>query len=112
MAATPTPKPSTLSIADLGFSITAVTSAVRNKYSLADNHGVVIADVTAKGPAAQAGLSAGDVILQLGAAPVAHPQDVVARIEALRRAHRGEILLLVQGSDETQWVTLPLGGPA
>jgi serine protease Do len=109
-AATPPPKPSTLSIAGLGFSVTAITPAVRGKYSVPENHGVVIADVTAKGPAAQAGLSAGDVILQLGAAPVAHPQDVAGRIDALRRAHRGEILLLVQGSDETQWVTLPLSG--
>jgi serine protease Do len=109
-AATPPPKPSTLSIAGLGFSVTAITPAVRGKYSVPENHGVVIVDVTAKGPAAQAGLSAGDVILQLGAAPVAHPQDVAGRIDALRRAHRGEILLLVQGSDETQWVTLPLSG--
>ena len=112
VAATPTPKPSIVSIADLGFSVTAVTSAVRSKYSLPENHGVVIADVIAKGPASQAGLSAGDIIVQLGGAPVAHPQDVAARIEALRRAHRGEVLLLVQGSDETQWVTLPLSGPA
>jgi serine protease Do len=104
--------PSAAQVAGLGLTLSEMTSDLRNKFQIpADTHGVVITGVTSGSPAAKQGLVAGDVILQLGAAPVTRTQDVLARVEALRRAHRTAVLL-VQGSDETQWVSLDLAGPA
>ena len=42
-----------------------------NALNLNDSQGVLIADVTAKGPAAQAGLKSGDVVTKMNGQPVA-----------------------------------------
>jgi serine protease Do len=116
-AAAPAPKPAPppappapASVAGLGLTLSDLTPGLQTKFNISsDTHGVVITDVAPNSVAARQGLAAGDVILQLGGAPVGHMRDVLSRIAALRAARQSQVLLLVQGSDETQWISLDAG---
>jgi serine protease Do len=55
----------------LGATIQDVTPTMAKALGLNDAGGVLIGDVTAKGPAAQAGMKAGDVVIKLNGAAVA-----------------------------------------
>jgi serine protease Do len=116
-AAAPAPKPAPppappapASVAGLGLTLSDLTPGLSSKFSIpSDTHGVVITNVAPNSVAARQGLAAGDVILQLGDAPVGRMRDVLSRIAALRAARQNQVLLLVQGSDETQWISLDPG---
>jgi serine protease Do len=55
----------------LGATIQDVSPTMAKALNLNDAQGVLIADVTAKGPAAEAGLKAGDVVTKMNGQPVA-----------------------------------------
>ncbi|MCB8873570.1 Do family serine endopeptidase [Acidisoma silvae] len=97
-------------VTGLGLTLSDVTPALASKYNIAaDTHGVVITAVAPNSVAARQGLAAGDVILQLGGKPVLHLRDFLDEIAGMRSDHETEVLLLVQGSDETQWISLDGG---
>jgi serine protease Do len=54
----------------LGASIQDVTPTMAKALGLSDSNGVLIGDVTAKGPAAQGGVKPGDVVIKLNGQPV------------------------------------------
>lgn len=62
--------------AALGVSVTTVDSQVAAQAGLSVDHGVLIVSAQANGPAAQAGLRVGDVILQLGSQPTNNVSDL------------------------------------
>jgi serine protease Do len=104
--ALPTPAP----VAGLGLTLSDLTPALANKYNVAaDTHGVVITGVTPNSIAARQGLAAGEVVLQLGGEPVPNMREFLNQIAALRSSRQNEVLMLVQGSDETQWISLNAG---
>ncbi|MBW4022268.1 MAG: Do family serine endopeptidase [Proteobacteria bacterium] len=91
----------------LGLTVADLTPALQSKFDIpADTHGVVITEVTPNSVGAREGLAAGDVILEVDGAPVVRIGDVMTRLAALRAARRDQVLLLVQGSDNTQWISL------
>jgi serine protease Do len=105
----PTP-PAPAAVAGLGLTLSDLTPTLQNKFNISsDTHGVVITDVAPNSVAARQGLAAGDVILQLGGAPVVRIHDLLSQIAALRAARQSQVLLLVQGADETQWISLNAG---
>ena len=116
-AAAPAPKPAPppappapASVAGLGLTLSDLTPGLQSKFDLpADTHGVVITGVAPNSVAARQGLTAGDVIVELGGLPVGRIGDVLSRIAALRAARQNQVLLLVQGSDDTQWISLDPG---
>ncbi|HEY2351637.1 MAG TPA: DegQ family serine endoprotease [Candidatus Acidoferrum sp.] len=55
----------------LGATIQDVTPTMATALKLSNSNGVLIADITPKGPAAQAGLKPGDVVLKMNGQPVA-----------------------------------------
>lgn len=71
--------------------------------------GVVLADVTADGPAAAAGLEAGDWISAVNGAEISDPQALVDAVKAAKPGD--EMVLTVQGADddEAREVTVILG---
>lgn len=107
----PPPAPAPLApVSGLGLTLSDLTPPLATKYNIASGtHGVVITQVTPNSVAAREGLAAGDVILQLGGTPVAHLHDFLAQIAALRSEKQSQVLLLVQGTDETQWISLSDG---
>jgi serine protease Do len=105
--APPPAPPAPASVAGLGLTLSDLTPGLSTKFNIAsDTHGVIITSVAPDSVAARQGLAPGDVILQLGDAPVGRMRDVLSRIASLRAARQNEVLLLVQGSDETQWISL------
>ncbi len=106
----PPAPPAPASVAGLGLTLSDLTPSLQSKFNLpSDTKGVVITGVTPNSVAARQGLAAGDVIVELGGAPVGRIGDVLSRIAALRAARQNEVLLLVQGSDDTQWISLDPG---
>ena len=103
------PSSQTLDLAALGLTIAPVSEELRTKYKLDDKQkGVVVTDVAANGTAADRGLKAGDVIVEVQQQPVATPVDVQKRLTEARDQSRKSVLLLVQGKDGMRWVPLPV----
>jgi serine protease Do len=108
--APPPAPPAPASVAGLGLTLSNVTPSLQSKFDLpSDTQGVVITGVAPNSVAARQGLAAGDVIVELGGVPVGRIGDVLSRIAALRAARQNQVLLLVQGSDDTQWISLDPG---
>ena len=83
--------------ASLGVGVVTVDASVAEQNNLSVDHGVLIASVTSNGPAATAGLRAGDVILQIDNTPVTSVQSL------------GDFLLTKSPGD-TVAVTINRGG--
>jgi serine protease Do len=98
-----------LELSGLGLSVAPINDTTRDKFQLnQDQKGVVITDVTAGTPAADKGLKAGDVILEVQQEEVNTPGEVQDRIEKLRKTNRKSVLVLVQNGDGSRWVSLSL----
>jgi serine protease Do len=93
----------TTSFNPLGVVVEPVTPGNRAKLGLDANQGVQVARV-ASASARQAGLEAGDVILQVGKAPVASVAEFEAALKGLKRGDR--VRLLVRNGQSTGLVEL------
>ena len=90
----------------LGVTLTTVTPTVAAQYGIASKRGALILEVEPLGPAQQAGLSAGDVVLEVAGTTIR--DDVDLRRE-LSRHHIGETITIgfLRGTQEgTATVTL------
>ena len=68
--------------------------------------GAQVGDVTAGGPAADAGIQAGDVVTEVDGDAVSDPEDVAQAIEDNKPGDRVEVTVRRGGSEETIEVTL------
>jgi serine protease Do len=111
-AATPSSKPAPakpLELSGLGLKLAPITPDTRDKYQLGqDQKGVVITEVVPGTPAADKGLKAGDVIVEVQQEEVNSPTDVQERVDRVRKSSRKSVLMLVQTSDGLHWVPLSL----
>ena len=97
-------------LSGLGMKLATLSPELKEKYQLgADQKGVVITDVTQGGVAAERGIKAGDVIVEVQQAEVDSPDDVKKRVETQRGQDRKSVLMLIQGQDGMRYVPLPLG---
>jgi serine protease Do len=65
----------------LGVVIQPVSQDLAKQFGVQARQGVVVADVQPKAPAADAGMKAGDVIVQFAGKPVANPQELQQIVE-------------------------------
>jgi serine protease Do len=72
----------------------------------ASDSGVVISDVDPNGKAADNGLQAGDVILDVGNKSVSSPADVEKAVESARKDGLAAVLFRVKSGDRTRYVAL------
>jgi serine protease Do len=80
----------------LGLKLSALTDALRSKYGLdAGVKGAIVDGVDPKSPAASS-IKPGDVIVQAANEPVAGPQDVARRIDAIKKSSRKSMMLEVE----------------
>jgi serine protease Do len=94
----------------LGLNIAPLSQDLKDKYQIgADQKGVVITDVAPGSSAAERGLKAGDVIVEVQQGEVSSPADVQKRIDSVRKADRKSVLMLIQRQDGLQWVPLSFG---
>ena len=94
----------------LGMRLAPLDEAQRKKFALKDTvKGVVVTDVTAGSQAAQRDLKAGDVIVEAQDEAVTTVQQIVERLDKVRKSGRRQILLRVENAKgEVRSVALPL----
>ncbi len=92
----------------LGVKLQALTPEIARQLGVRGDEGVVVAAVIDGGPAEQAGLRQGDVLVEVNRRKVAHPAEVAAAIGKLKD---GDIALLrVRRGDAALFVAVPVGG--
>jgi serine protease Do len=93
----PTASPQTL-----GLSLAPLTPELARSANLpATAHGVIITAIDANSNAAEQGLQRGDLIVSVNNQAVTSPAQVVAGVEAARKAGRTSVLLLIQRGSST-----------
>ncbi|HXG82219.1 MAG TPA: Do family serine endopeptidase [Sphingomicrobium sp.] len=81
----------------LGLSLQSLNPQIIRALNLPENtRGVVITSVSPNSDAAEKGIRRGDVILSVNRQPVTTPAQVLAAVDAARRAGRTSVLLLVK----------------
>jgi serine protease Do len=105
----PAPEQKTTEISGLGLKLAPITQEMKDKFSLGtDQKGVVITDVAPNTSAAERGLKAGDVIVEVQQGEVTTPADVQQKVDSVRKESRKSVLMLIQRQDGLQWVPLSL----
>ncbi|MEM1345686.1 MAG: DegQ family serine endoprotease [Pseudomonadota bacterium] len=101
--------PQSLDMSALGMSLMPLTPEMRARHSIADDvSGVLVESIDEAGPAGEKGISAGDVIVEIGQEPVNNPSEVAKRIEGALAAGRSSVLLLIQSGEDLRFVPLPV----
>ncbi len=95
----------------LGLSIAPLTEELRSQYGIGKTiEGVIITEVKPDSPAAQKDVKPGDVIVEVTQEKVKQPQDVLARLQAVKKSGRRTILLLLSDAKgELRFVAVPTG---
>jgi serine protease Do len=74
----------------------------------AGSGGVVVTAVDPNGPAAEKGIKAGDVIMNVGGTAVSTPDEVQKQIAELRQTGKRSVLMRVKSGNAIRYVALPL----
>ncbi|MHC4767510.1 MAG: DegQ family serine endoprotease [Planctomycetota bacterium] len=90
----------------LGVNIQPLTDDLAESFGLDDNNGVLIADVHADGPSAEAGLEPGDVLTRIDGKPVTSTSELMNAVAAADPGHDLELELIRDGKRRTVVVTL------
>ncbi|HTV37546.1 MAG TPA: Do family serine endopeptidase [Xanthobacteraceae bacterium] len=86
-----------------------VTVAPANEVAGAGERGVVVTAVDPNGPAAEAGLQSGTVILDVAGKTVGNAGDVVNALKEAKAQGKHDVLMRVKLGDSTAFVAVPLG---
>ena len=70
--------------------------------------GVVVTNVNPDGPAAERGMRAGDVILDVAGKAVNEPVDVRAAVDLARTAGKHSVLMRIKSGKSTHFVAMPV----
>jgi serine protease Do len=89
----------------LGLSVQPVTPPVARELGLKVKEGVLVRDVVEGGRAAEAGIRAGDVIVEVDRRPVRTIEDFKARLE--QQAKDAPVVMLVNRDGQTMYVAIP-----
>ncbi|MBP2236944.1 serine protease Do [Sinorhizobium kostiense] len=92
----------------LGMKLALLDEGQRRSFGIAENvEGVLVTEVKPNSPAAERLVEAGDVIVELGQEAMSKPEDVAARVEALKSdGRRNALLMIANKSGELRFVTV------
>lgn len=80
----------------LGMTLREITDEDRESEGIsADIAGVLVAEVAAGSGAADKGIEAGEILVEVGQEPVSTPDDVIQRVDELRKEGRRNALMMV-----------------
>jgi serine protease Do len=98
-----------LELSGLGLSVSPINPELKERFSLRDTaRGVVVTEVTPGSNAAERGITAGDLIVEVQQARVTTPQEVREQLEKLRKQNRPTALLLIENNQGQRFVPLRL----
>jgi serine protease Do len=93
----------------LGLSLANLTPELRERYGLADDiAGVVVTDIDTAGPAADKGVRAGDVVVEVAQDGVKTTAQILAKIDEAKQSGRKSVLLLVDRQGDLRFVAVKL----
>ena len=95
-------------VTTLGLTMSNITPELKEKFSLSDEKGVVVVDVTKDSPAAEKGLKPGDVIMEAAQEEIKSTTQVAGKINDAKKAGRKSILLLVERQGDLRFIALRL----
>jgi serine protease Do len=70
--------------------------------------GVVVTDVDPDGPAAERGVHAGDVILDVAGKAVDNPSEIRDAVEQARSAGKQAVLMRIKSGNTARYIAVPL----
>ncbi|MCR9220467.1 MAG: DegQ family serine endoprotease [Alphaproteobacteria bacterium] len=98
---------SAVTVEALGLSLAAIDAQIAQRLELdPETEGVVVTDVAEGGDAAEKGLQAGDVILEVNQNPVTSPGDVAAAVQKAQDANRKSVLLRLERGGEQRFTAV------
>jgi serine protease Do len=100
--------PDSSTVTTLGLTLSNITPALKEKFSLSDEKGVVVVEVTKDSPAAEKGLKPGDVIMEAAQEEIKNTGQVAGKIDDAKRTGRKSILLLVERQGDLRFIALRL----
>jgi predicted metalloprotease with PDZ domain len=89
----------------LGLSVRPLTPPIARELGLEVKEGMLVGDVVEGGRAAEAGIEAGDVIVEIDRQPVRTVEDLTARVD--KQAKGEPIVMLVNRAGHTLYVAIP-----
>lgn len=93
----------------LGMTLSSITNDLRERFEIdGEVKGVVITEVNDGSAAAEKGIRAGDIIVEVAQEEVTSPTQVVEKVTQAKDSNRKSVLLLVQRSDDLRFVALRL----
>ncbi|WP_439817991.1 DegQ family serine endoprotease [Zavarzinia sp. CC-PAN008] len=108
-AAQETPAAPARGLEVLGMTLAGLTPELRTKFEVAEDvKGVVVTEVKPDSAAAEKGIRAGDVIVEVAQKEVGVPADVGAKIDEVQKGDRKSVLLLLNRAGDLRFVALRL----
>ncbi|MBI2235218.1 MAG: DegQ family serine endoprotease [Micavibrio aeruginosavorus] len=105
----PGEEPSGVKIDSVGMTVSSIAEQDRSAYDIpADVDGTLITDVTPGKEAAEKGLTAGDVIVEINQQPASDSKTAADIIAKTEKSGRNSVLLLINRAGEVRFVALRL----
>ncbi len=93
----------------VGLKLAPLTDNLRTVHKLPKTvNGVLITEVKKGGLAADKGLNAGDVIVEIDQQAVATPDDVAGKVAAAQKAGRNSVLFFIARGGDMRFIALKL----
>jgi serine protease Do len=90
----------------IGVEIQKVTPDLADGLGLKETKGALVADVTADGPAARAGLKSGDTILSVDGRDIVDPHDLSREVAGLKAGEKASLSVWRDGETRTVEITV------
>ena len=91
----------------LGMKLSAITPELRERFELKEETaGVVVTEVAGDSPAAEKGIRAGDVIVEVAQEEVKSPDQVMEKIAKVKESKRKSVLLLLERGADRRFVAV------
>ncbi len=90
----------------LGISGANLNQAIARRYDIPVDSGVLVVEIDPRGPAYEAGLRAGDVLIQLGSQQVKEMKDVISALSKLRIRENVDVGYIKLGARRTTSIKL------
>ncbi|MDP2205223.1 MAG: DegQ family serine endoprotease [Alphaproteobacteria bacterium] len=106
---TPAATPAAKEVTDLGMTIAPLDETLRQQHGLPEGmKGVVVTAVVNNGAAAERGIAAGDLIVEIDQQESGTPDNVAQRVAEAKKAGRSSVLLFVARKEDRRFVALKL----